>query len=395
MKKILLVMFGLAIFGYVWAATNVTFYPTKASYDTDDTVIAVPTAQMTFVSDPTTWGNYLAYWYNYDLFPEGPTSRDPSFEGVSITGKSSTAVTVVRNATGTGAKSRNKYIQYAIQYDRDQNSCFPNTCTSTPTKTNTNTKTETPTNTPTNTATDTPTNTPTNTKTHTATNTPTNTPTNTATDTATNTPTNSPVDTNTKTHTATATSTPTDTPTSTESDTPTNTATATSTPTDTPTATPTDTPTSTPTNTPYSFIVSSHMKAGAAAGWVVNAGDDIALAATLPASENGTLVVYTTGLKFGDVISTFYPVGQIDSAGNAVTLKVDLRKLTEATAGYSDASVLSKSVTVTEDTELGITFAPVMTPEVVGADEVFYFLVTGDTGATTDIELTGLGIKKQ
>ncbi len=360
MKKTLILILALTAV-CVWAATNVTFYPTKATYDTDDTVIAVPTAQMTFVPAAQTVGNVKAYWFNYDLFPEGPTSRDPSLEAISITGKSSTAITVVRDVDSTGAKTRNKYIQYAIQYDEDSYTCYPNTCTPTATATNTNTKTHTPT------------------KTDSPTATPTNTPTETPTDTVTNTP----VD------TATNTATTTDSPTDTTTDTPTET------PTETPTDTPTDTPTNTPTNTPHAVVVSSHWKAGATAGWVVNAADDLGLLATLPASQtDSTLVVYTTGLKFGDTISTFYPIGQVDSGGNTLTVIVDLRKLTEADAGYADASVQAVTLSYWADTELGITHAPVMTPEVVGADETFYFLVTGTTDASTDVELTGMAIKK-
>jgi len=96
-----------------------------------------------------------------------------------------------------------------------------------------------------------------------------------------------------------------------------------------------------------------------------------------------------TGVKVGDTITAFKIVGQIDSAGNAVTLDAELRKLTSAVDGVADVSVdsitqisVSADTIVADEKVLG-------TPEVVAADETYYVLVTGTTGATTDIELQG------
>lgn len=141
------------------------------------------------------------------------------------------------------------------------------------------------------------------------------------------------------------------------------------------------------------FIQNAHSaKAGATAGWVVAATANIPLV-TLPQSQTGsTLVIPIDGLKVGDTIKGFHLIGQIDSAGNTVTLDADLRKLTSAAAGYTDASVGAiTQVSVTADTALSSTnTTKTNLTEVVGADETFYILVTATTGITTDIEIQGV-----
>ena len=133
-------------------------------------------------------------------------------------------------------------------------------------------------------------------------------------------------------------------------------------------------------------------KAGTTAGWVVNVGNNVSLA-TLPQSQTGsTLIVpVTIPLKIGCTITAFSVNGQIDSAGNTVTLDADLRKITEATAGYTDASVgaitqISKTADYKViDSKSGLT-------EVVAADETFYVLLTATTGETCDIEIAGITV---
>ena len=138
--------------------------------------------------------------------------------------------------------------------------------------------------------------------------------------------------------------------------------------------------------------IHNRAKVGATAGWVVAAGDNLALMATLPASQTGsTLVVPVTGLKVGDVITAFSVVGQIEAtSGGTVTVDADLRKLTAAAADVADASLGSiTQVSVTADAIISAS-KTLATPETVGADETFYVLVTATTGASTDIALQGV-----
>lgn len=142
-------------------------------------------------------------------------------------------------------------------------------------------------------------------------------------------------------------------------------------------------------------LINTGAKAGTTAGWVVNAGDDLGLLATVPQSQTAsTLVIPISGLKVGDTITGFHLVGQIDSAGNTVTLDADLRSLTAAAAGHTDASVGAiTQVSVTADTALSsANTEKASLTQAVGATTTFYVLVTATTGATCDIEIQGVAV---
>lgn len=136
-------------------------------------------------------------------------------------------------------------------------------------------------------------------------------------------------------------------------------------------------------------------KAGTTAGWVVAPADNISLV-TCPASQSAsTLVIPIVGLKVGWTITSFHLVGQIESAGGAVTLDADMRKHTAAAADVADASIGAiTQVSVTADTALSSANSSktLATPEVVGADESFYVLLTATTAGSTDIALQGIAV---
>lgn len=136
-------------------------------------------------------------------------------------------------------------------------------------------------------------------------------------------------------------------------------------------------------------------KVGATAGFVVAAGDDVALV-TCPAEQTAaTLVVPLTGLKVGEVINAFHLLGQIESAGGTVTVDADLRKHTTAAADVADASVGTiTQVEVTADTALGAANSRVASlGEVVAEDATYYVLITATTAAATDIALQGVAVE--
>jgi hypothetical protein len=136
--------------------------------------------------------------------------------------------------------------------------------------------------------------------------------------------------------------------------------------------------------------ICGNAKVGATAGWVVTGSTNIGHA-TLPASQtNSTLVVPVEGLHQGDMITAWAVCGQVESAGNNVTLTGDLRKLTNAAADNTDASVSTDNVgTLTADTILSASnLGAGSLTEVVAADESFYILLTGTTAASTDIDIT-------
>jgi hypothetical protein len=143
-------------------------------------------------------------------------------------------------------------------------------------------------------------------------------------------------------------------------------------------------------------IYSGYSKVGATAGWTVGGGGvDTGLTATMAAGQTaGTLVVPISGLKVGDTITSFHLIGQVESAGNDVTIDADLRKHTAAAADVADASVGAiAQLVVAVDTILSATNTnKASLTEVVAADETFYCLITATTTASTDIALQGIAV---
>lgn len=136
-------------------------------------------------------------------------------------------------------------------------------------------------------------------------------------------------------------------------------------------------------------------KVGATAGFVVAAASNIGLV-TCPASQTGsTLVIPLPHLAVGDTITGFHLVGQIESAGGAVTIDADLRKHTAAAADVADASVGAiTQLAVTADTIMSsANTRKADLAEVVGADETFYVLVTVTTAGSTDVALQGVAVE--
>lgn len=128
-------------------------------------------------------------------------------------------------------------------------------------------------------------------------------------------------------------------------------------------------------------------KIGATSGFVVAATDNISLA-TCPASKTAsTLVIPVQGLRVGEYITGFELVGQIESAGNTVTVDAALRKLTSAASDVVDALVGSiTQLSVVAETVMGpANAAKTGLSQLVGENESYYILVTVTTGASCDL----------
>lgn len=135
-------------------------------------------------------------------------------------------------------------------------------------------------------------------------------------------------------------------------------------------------------------------KVGGTAGWAVAPADNLSLV-TLPASQTGSkLVIPVAGLRVGDKILGFHLLGQIESAGGAVTLDAELRKHTAAAADVADAQVGAMTqIAASADTKVDAENSErVDLSEIVGADETFYLVLTGTTAAATDIAIQGAAI---
>lgn len=138
--------------------------------------------------------------------------------------------------------------------------------------------------------------------------------------------------------------------------------------------------------------ICGNAKVGATSGWVITAGTDMCHA-TLPASQtNSTLVVPISGLEIGDTLTGVSIQGQVESAGNNVTLVLSVRKLTTVAAANTDAELGTDNVgTLTADTLISsANLAVTGLSEVLAEGETVYALLTGTTAASTDIDITGL-----
>jgi hypothetical protein len=137
----------------------------------------------------------------------------------------------------------------------------------------------------------------------------------------------------------------------------------------------------------------AYAKLGATgAGWVIGAADNVCLV-TLPQSLSGEVLIVpvTVPLKVGYTITAFSLNGHIDSAGNTVTVDADLRKHTEATAGYADASI-GAITQISKTADYKIIDSKTGLAEVVASDESYYIKITATTGATCDVEIASVTI---
>lgn len=144
-------------------------------------------------------------------------------------------------------------------------------------------------------------------------------------------------------------------------------------------------------NNEVTIQINSGERVGATAGWV-NTGVNTGLMATLPESQTvSTLVVPVTGLPIGAVITAFSVRGQVESAGGAVTLDADMRKITAVVTGHTDASIGAiTQVAVTADTL--VTSSKTVTSSTVSNTQSFIVLITGTTAASTDIEINSITV---
>lgn len=109
----------------------------------------------------------------------------------------------------------------------------------------------------------------------------------------------------------------------------------------------------------------------------------------LPASQTGSTVVIPLELEAGTVIKSFIISGQLESAGNAVTLDADLRVTTAAAAALTDAS-LGAITQISKTADYKIADEKVLAaPETVVSGKSYYILLAGTTAAVTDIDLQG------
>jgi len=128
---------------------------------------------------------------------------------------------------------------------------------------------------------------------------------------------------------------------------------------------------------------------GAPAWFVVNC-----CAATVPASTTGAkFIVPLPQIKTGDIITAFGLLGQIESAGNTVTVDVDLRGAATAAGDFVDASISTMTqISVTADTAVDSTQDKTGLSTTALQTTQYYLVVTVTTNASTDFDLRGVSV---
>ena len=136
-------------------------------------------------------------------------------------------------------------------------------------------------------------------------------------------------------------------------------------------------------------IPGNHGVTAATAGWVKN--NDTGTA-KLPASETGSTMTVPIKLDIRTTIKGFMVSGQIESAGNAVTLDADLRYTTAAAGALADAS-LGAIPQIAKTADYLVADSKVLATEhkTVSGNH-YYILVTGTTAAVTDIDLNAFEV---
>jgi len=137
----------------------------------------------------------------------------------------------------------------------------------------------------------------------------------------------------------------------------------------------------------------AYAKLGATgAGWVIGAADNTSLA-TLPASQTTETMVIpiTVPLKVGWIITGFTISGQIESAGGAVVVNADLRKVVAVADDCTDGSV-GAITQISKTADYKIVDSKAGLAETVTAATSYYILVTGTTAGSTDIAINGVTI---
>ncbi len=102
-----------------------------------------------------------------------------------------------------------------------------------------------------------------------------------------------------------------------------------------------------------------------------------------------------SGLKVGDTITRFAINGSIQSVGGTSTLTADLRKVTAAAAGGTDASIgaMAAPLSVITNTIVSVTNATKASlTEVVAAGVGYYVLITSTTAASTTQEIQNVAV---
>lgn len=129
-------------------------------------------------------------------------------------------------------------------------------------------------------------------------------------------------------------------------------------------------------------------------GWTTSGADGLL---RLGASVTSAVwLTPLTGLNIGDRVKAVRAVGQVESAGNTVTVLLDVKKTTAAAADFVEAALGSQATTgaLTADTLIqGSVLEVANLTEVLDVGEHFFAILTGTTGISTDVAIAGFEVE--
>jgi len=141
------------------------------------------------------------------------------------------------------------------------------------------------------------------------------------------------------------------------------------------------------------FIPAASGRAGGTATvGFVNTGTDNLMVTLAQSATADTWVIPLQGVGIGDTITGFKVIGQIESAGNTVTVDAALRKETMAAADPADAAFgTACAITqISKTADYEIADSKTACAETVVTGVAPYALLTVTTGATTDVQIAGI-----
>lgn len=145
--------------------------------------------------------------------------------------------------------------------------------------------------------------------------------------------------------------------------------------------------------TEVQFIPAARGRAGGTAtvGYV-NTGVDTTMVTLAASATADTWVIPLDGVNIGDTVTGFTLIGQLESAGGAVTVDAAMRKMTMAAADPTDAAFgTACAITqISKTADYEISDSKTACSETLATGEIFYLLITTTTAASTDVQLAGI-----
>jgi hypothetical protein len=133
---------------------------------------------------------------------------------------------------------------------------------------------------------------------------------------------------------------------------------------------------------------------GATAGFALpsaHSGFTNAAIAGCPASQTAsTFIIPIMGLKDGDTITGMRLKGQVESGGNAVTVDAALVRVDNSAADNITLTTVGSITQISKTADYVISDVVAGLTEVVSTERMYHVLITVTTGASCDVQISGV-----